>query len=75
PLNVEVCIMIVPTEPESKETFVGFLDKMIQIDKEVEEHPEHVQESPHTRVNKLLKETMSARKPFLRYEKPDTVQV
>ena len=39
PLNVEECIMIEPTETESKETLDGFIDKMIQIAKEVEENP------------------------------------
>ena len=33
PLNVEECIMIEPTETESKETLDGFIDKMIQIAK------------------------------------------
>ncbi|MCY9253510.1 aminomethyl-transferring glycine dehydrogenase subunit 2, partial [Bacillus paranthracis] len=75
PLNVEECIMIEPTETESKETLDGFIDKMIQIAKEVEENPEVVQEAPHTTVIKRLDETMAARKPVLRYEKPAPVQV
>ncbi|MDR4174228.1 aminomethyl-transferring glycine dehydrogenase subunit GcvPB, partial [Bacillus nitratireducens] len=66
PLNVEECIMIEPTETESKETLDGFIDKMIQIAKEVEENPEVVQEAPHTTVIKRLDETMAARKPILR---------
>ncbi len=65
PLNVEECIMIEPTETESKETLDGFIDKMIQIAKEVEENPEVVQEAPHTTVIKRLDETMAARKPIL----------
>ena len=56
PLNVEECIMIEPTETESKETLDGFIDKMIQIAKEVEENPEVVQEAPHTTVIKRLDE-------------------
>lgn len=75
PLNVEECIMIEPTETESKETLDGFIDKMIQIAKEVEENPEVVQEAPHTTVIKRLDETMAARKPVLRYAKPAPVQV
>ena len=75
PLNVEECIMIEPTETESKETLDGFIDKMIQIAKEVEENPEVVQEAPHTTVIKRLDETMVARKPVLRYAKPAPVQV
>ncbi|MCA1031693.1 aminomethyl-transferring glycine dehydrogenase subunit GcvPB [Bacillus timonensis] len=69
PLNVEECIMIEPTETESKETLDSFIDAMIQIAKEAEENPEIVQEAPHTTVIKRLDETMAARKPILRYQK------
>jgi glycine dehydrogenase subunit 2 len=69
PLNVEECMMIEPTETESKETLDAFIDVMIQIAKEVEENPEIVQEAPHTTVVKRLDETKAARKPILRYEK------
>jgi glycine dehydrogenase subunit 2 len=72
PLNVEECIMIEPTETESKETLDAFIDAMIQIAKEAEEHPEIVQEAPHTTVIKRLDETMAARKPILRYVKEET---
>lgn len=69
PLNVEECMMIEPTETESKETLDAFIDAMIQIAKEVEENPEIVQEAPHTTVVKRLDETTAARKPILRYTK------
>ncbi|WP_214480235.1 aminomethyl-transferring glycine dehydrogenase subunit GcvPB [Bacillus sp. SM2101] len=69
PLNVEECIMIEPTETESKETLDAFIDAMIQIAKEAEENPEIVQEAPHTTVVKRLDETIAARKPILRYKK------
>ncbi|WP_078545792.1 aminomethyl-transferring glycine dehydrogenase subunit GcvPB [Litchfieldia alkalitelluris] len=69
PLNVEECIMIEPTETESKETLDSFIDAMIQIAKEAEENPEIVQEAPHTTVIKRLDETLAARKPVLRYQK------
>jgi glycine dehydrogenase subunit 2 len=68
PLNVEECIMIEPTETESKETLDAFIDAMIQIAKEAEENPEIVQEAPHTTVVKRLDETTAARKPILRYQ-------
>ncbi|WP_203361776.1 aminomethyl-transferring glycine dehydrogenase subunit GcvPB [Bacillus sp. REN10] len=70
PLNVEECIMIEPTETESKETLDAFIDAMIQIAKEAEENPEVVQEAPHTTVVGRLDETTAARKPVLRYERP-----
>jgi glycine dehydrogenase subunit 2 len=69
PLNVEECIMIEPTETESKETLDSFIDAMIQIAKEAEETPEIVQEAPHTTVIGRLDETLAARKPVLRYKK------
>ena len=69
PLIVEECMMIEPTETESKETLDAFIDAMIQIAKEAEETPEIVQEAPHTTVVKRLDETLAARKPVLRYQK------
>jgi glycine dehydrogenase subunit 2 len=68
PLNVEECIMIEPTETESKETLDSFVDIMIQIAKEVEENPEIVQEAPHTTVVGRMDETKAARKPVLKYQ-------
>lgn len=69
PLNVEECIMIEPTETESKETLDAFIDAMLQIAKEAEENPEIVQEAPHSTVIGRLDETLAARKPVLRYQK------
>lgn len=69
PLNVEECIMIEPTETESKETLDAFIDVMIQIAKEAETNPEIVQEAPHTTLIGRLDETAAARKPVLRYER------
>ena len=65
PLNVEECIMIEPTESESKETLDGFIDTMIQIAKEAETTPEVVIGAPYTTVVKRLDETTAARKPVL----------
>ncbi|MDG5788714.1 aminomethyl-transferring glycine dehydrogenase subunit GcvPB [Evansella sp. AB-P1] len=69
PLNVEECLMIEPTETESKETLDEFIDAMIQIAKEAEDNPEIVQEAPHNTVIDRLDETTAARKPILRYVK------
>ncbi|WP_033828434.1 aminomethyl-transferring glycine dehydrogenase subunit GcvPB [Bacillus andreraoultii] len=69
PLNVEECMMIEPTETESKETLDAFIDTMIQIAKETEENPEIVQEAPHSTVVSRLDETKAARNPILRYIK------
>lgn len=69
PLIVEECLMIEPTETESKETLDEFIEVMIQIAKEAEESPELVQEAPHTTVVGRLDEVTAARKPVLRWEK------
>lgn len=69
PLIVEECLMIEPTETESKETLDQFIDVMIQIVKEAEENPELVQEAPHNTVIKRLDEVTAARKPILRWKK------
>ncbi|MBM7577567.1 aminomethyl-transferring glycine dehydrogenase subunit GcvPB [Jeotgalibacillus terrae] len=75
PINVEECMMIEPTETESKETLDSFIEAMIQIAKEAEEKPEIVQEAPHTTVISRLDETQAARKPVLRYQKKEAVEV
>lgn len=69
PLNVVECMMIEPTETESKETLDGFVDAMLEISKEAEENPDWVLEAPHTTVIGRLDETQAARKPILRYTK------
>ena len=69
PINVEECMMIEPTETESKETLDEFIEAMIQIAKETEENPEIVQQAPHHTVIDRLDETTAARKPVLRFEK------
>lgn len=65
PLNVEECIMIEPTETESKETLDAFIDTMIQIAQEAEHNPELLLNAPHTTAVKRLDETQAARKPVL----------
>jgi glycine dehydrogenase subunit 2 len=65
PLIVEECIMIEPTETESKETLDDFIETMIQIAREAEESPETVINAPHTTVVTRLDEALAARKPVL----------
>ncbi|UJF34409.1 aminomethyl-transferring glycine dehydrogenase subunit GcvPB [Paenibacillus hexagrammi] len=65
PLNIEECIMIEPTETESKETLDQFVDTMIAIAKEAEDNPELVKNAPYTTVVSRLDEALAARKPVL----------
>ena len=69
PLNVEECMMIEPTETESKETLDYFCDTLIQIAKEAEEDPDKVLEAPYNTVIDRLDETTAARKPILKFER------
>lgn len=65
PLNVEECIMIEPTETESKETLDGFIEVMIAIAQEAKTAPEMLHNAPHTTPVTRLDETGAARKPVL----------
>ncbi|MCQ4086237.1 aminomethyl-transferring glycine dehydrogenase subunit GcvPB [Saccharibacillus sp. JS10] len=65
PLNVEECIMIEPTETESKETLDGFIDTMIRIAEEAKTDPELLLNAPYTTPVTRLDETNAARKPVL----------
>jgi glycine dehydrogenase subunit 2 len=65
PLNVEECIMIEPTETESKETLDAFIDTMIQIAQEAKDNPELLLNAPYTTAVRRLDETQAARKPVL----------
>jgi len=69
PLIVEECMMIEPTETESKETLDEFIEIMIQIAREAEDNPTIVQEAPHRTVVNRLDEVKAARKPVLRFKK------
>jgi len=71
PLIVPGALMIEPTESESVEELDLFIDAMRSIAGEVEETPEVVKTAPHsTRVSRL-DEVAAARKPVLRWKKPD----
>jgi glycine dehydrogenase subunit 2 len=74
PLIVDECLMIEPTETESKETLDRFIEAMIQIAQEAETQPEMVQEAPHHTIVKRLDEVTAARKPILRWQKPQEVK-
>ena len=65
PLIVHEAIMIEPTESESKEVLDNFIDIMLKIAREIEEHPEEVLKSPQTTPIKKVDETLAARHPDL----------
>ncbi|MFQ5898076.1 MAG: aminomethyl-transferring glycine dehydrogenase subunit GcvPB [Candidatus Methylomirabilia bacterium] len=71
PLIVEEALMIEPTETESKETLDAFCEAMIQIATEAESDPQAVHEAPTTTPVRRLDQTGAARKPDLRWHRPE----
>jgi glycine dehydrogenase subunit 2 len=61
PLLVPECLLIEPTETESKEALDAFIAAMIHIQKEAEEEPEHVRAAPHTMPVRRLDDVRAAK--------------
>lgn len=65
PLIVKECMLIEPTEGESKETLDSFISIMEKIIAEIKQNPELVKNAPHTCPVTRLDETRAARVPVL----------
>lgn len=61
PLLVPECLLIEPTETESKEDLDGFIKAMVQIQEEAETNSEVVTTAPHTMTVKRLDEVRAAK--------------
>ena len=61
PLLVPECLLIEPTETESKETLDGFAAAMAQILREAEAEPATLKEAPHTLPVRRLDDVRAAR--------------
>ena len=61
PLIVKECLMIEPTETESKETLDAFCDDLIEIVKTARTNPKALQDAPVTLPVRRLNETKAAR--------------
>jgi glycine dehydrogenase subunit 2 len=61
PLLVPECLLIEPTETESKEALDAFVDAMVRIRQEAESEPERVTGAPHTLPVKRLDDVRAAR--------------
>ncbi|MCA1743377.1 MAG: aminomethyl-transferring glycine dehydrogenase subunit GcvPB [Desulfovibrionales bacterium] len=61
PLIVKECMMIEPTETESRETLDTFVDDFIEILKQAEETPEFIKGSPRNTHVTRLDEVLAAR--------------
>jgi glycine dehydrogenase subunit 2 len=67
PLIVPECLMIEPTETESKETLDSFCDAMIEICLEAVETPELLKNAPSTSVVGRLDETLAVKQLNVQY--------
>jgi glycine dehydrogenase subunit 2 len=65
PLIVPECLMIEPTETESKETLDAFCDIMLKIADEAKTNPELLKSAPHHTPVRRLDEATAARNPEL----------
>jgi len=66
PLIVRECMLIEPTEGESKETLDQFVSIMAKIIEEIEHDPDLVRTAPHTTPVSRLDEVQAARNPILK---------
>ncbi len=61
PLLVPECLLIEPTETETKETLDAFVDAMASIGREAREDPEHLRGAPHTLPVRRLDDVRAAK--------------
>jgi glycine dehydrogenase subunit 2 len=67
PLLVPECLLIEPTETESKQTLDAFVTAMVQVRTESLETPEVVKTAPHTTPVGRLDDVKAAREPRLKW--------
>ncbi len=68
PLIVPECIMIEPTETQSKESLDEFADALLAIAKEAETDPQLLHDAPHNAPVTRLDDVKAAREPILCYK-------
>ena len=68
PLLVPECLLIEPTETESKEELDGFVNAMAAILAEAKRDPELVKGAPHTQPNRRFDEVRAARELDLKWQ-------
>ncbi|MGB8328009.1 MAG: aminomethyl-transferring glycine dehydrogenase subunit GcvPB [Steroidobacteraceae bacterium] len=61
PLLVPECLLIEPTETESKQALDAFVDAMVAIKREAEQQPELVRAAPHTMPVRRLDDVRAAK--------------
>lgn len=68
PLIVRECMLIEPTEAESKATLDRFVDILQKIVQEIQTHPDLVRTAPHEQYVTRIDEVRAARNPILKHE-------
>jgi glycine dehydrogenase subunit 2 len=68
PLLVPECLLIEPTETESKETLDNFVDAMVQIAQEARDNGTSFKEAPYKMPVRRLDDVKAARQLDLRYQ-------
>src|SRR5580704_6631740 len=68
PLLISECLLIEPTETESRETLDAFVAAMAQILREAQQEPERLQRAPHTLPVRRLDDVRAARELDLTYK-------
>jgi glycine dehydrogenase subunit 2 len=74
PLLVPECLMIEPTETESKETLDGFVAALREIIETAKRDPQEILAAPVNTVVGRIDETRAARQPDLRWYPPATAE-
>ena len=72
PLIVKECMLIEPTESESKATLDRFAEIMQAIVEEIKADPEKVRQAPYTKSVTRLDEVLAAKKPVLKHAVHDS---
>jgi glycine dehydrogenase subunit 2 len=67
PLLISECLLIEPTETESRETLDAFVAAMAQILREAHEEPQRLQRAPHSLPVRRLDDVRAARELDLTY--------
>ena len=71
PLIVPEALMVEPTETENRETLDRACDILLEMARLAETEPERLKLAPTTLSVGRVDETLAARKPILRFEKPE----
>ncbi|MEC7840345.1 MAG: aminomethyl-transferring glycine dehydrogenase subunit GcvPB [Chlamydiota bacterium] len=68
PLIIKECMLIEPTETESKDTLDAFIDALKKIVEEIKTDPDIVKKAPHQQVVTRLDEKRAAKNPILKHQ-------